>query len=325
MTDAKKAVELFQTLEVSSNICRIGILPENATRNRYQQILPYDHNRVILKNQNDYVNASRVTINSTTKKYIASQGPLENTVEHFWSMIWHEDVKVIVMLTELYDQNMKEKCHKYWEDGRKSITCEEGSFQMQCFIIKNDNFLTIRRVFLRKFENNRLETKKISHILFKKWSDFQTPDQEAFFCLYDEVMDGVSQKTGNNLILIHCSAGIGRTGTFLLFDLLVNEEKDLNFGRALDLVRFLRTQRQGMAVLGRPDLNASRNEGIQKGNESKIEFRDENRPAFNKSTKPLKAKNSKGWASRDNPEANKGNQRSKSSSSNSSRHFKVNF
>lgn len=199
----------------------------NKQKNRYSNILPYDHARVVLKEQDgvpgsDYINASYIEDINDERTFIASQGPKESTVPDFWKMIWELECLNIVMLTDLVERG-REKCFKYWPD------VEEDPQQTGDLTICNVSEETSELQVIRDFEitNRHDETKrKIRQFHFTAWPDYGVPKHE------DQLLDFISFiRTQNEVvgkpIVAHCSAGVGRTGTFIgawnLIDLIRRE------------------------------------------------------------------------------------------------------
>lgn len=171
----------------------------NETKNRYSNILPYDDTIVNLPD-NKYINASWIN-----NQYIATQGPLPDTIDDFWDMIWHTNCKTIIMLTSLEEKG-KVKCENYW--NLSNIVSKET--------ITKD--IIIRELTVHK--NN--EYRVITQYHYLKWSDFECPSVKSFIKLLNCI-------TPYNIPLcIHCSAGVGRTGVLVtILTLMNNHEKNL--------------------------------------------------------------------------------------------------
>lgn len=204
-------------------------LKDNKKRNRYTDVLPYDSTRVVLSTgNNDYINASWIKNIHPTRNYIATQGPVESTIGDFWQMIYECKVKAIVMLTQLTEKNVQ-KCFEYWPT--ESIEYGDNRVTVKCIdTIENEEYE------LRKFLiNGEHET---WHFYYKEWADFATPRKPI-----KHLIDAVNDKVGKQeTVLVHCSAGIGRTGTFIAIDALDGGTKESIF----DIVTKLREQRLGM-------------------------------------------------------------------------------
>ncbi|GMM49235.1 tyrosine protein phosphatase [Starmerella bacillaris] len=213
----------------------IANLPDNGPRNRYNSIVPWDHSRVILPvipGENDYINASWVELGSRT--YIATQGPLNSTIDDFWQMVYAYggDPAVIIMLTPLYELGM-EKCARYWPEGRtKPMVLEKKPayrFGLEISLKKhmshNDQYeysqLKIQPI------NSDYPPHIVNHVYYHTWLDFTKPDSDAD-------LRSLIYLVNNNLRnqrappIVHCSAGIGRTGTYIAMDsLLCRVDKEI--------------------------------------------------------------------------------------------------
>ena len=191
-------------------------LVEESDKNRYCDIRPYIYNKVPLSN-NNYINAS--FINIPKKNFsIVTQGPLENTIEDFWQMIFDYNIKVIIMLCKL-TENGKEKCFDYWNE-------ENLSFDVQLIEEKKEN----NNFKIRKFKvSKRGKTKNIIQYNFIGWNDHNVPLINDIFEIFIYMFKLSDNYKGNFPVLIHCSAGVGRTGTFLSLYILYKEiERQVN-------------------------------------------------------------------------------------------------
>ncbi|XP_043267007.1 receptor-type tyrosine-protein phosphatase H [Venturia canescens] len=222
--------QLLQTLSVDLQMpTNAACLQANRKKNRYTDILPYDFSRVKLEvidndPNTDYINASFIKGFSGDEDYIACQGPKEETTYDFWRMIDQYDVKIIVMLTQLVEKN-KEKCHQYFPTIRETFTYE--NMAIRCTSELDYKTYTQRTLILQK-EN---EKRTIIHLHFKDWPDHDVPedfDPMINFCQIMRRHMGVNR----GLVVVHCSAGIGRTGTLIAIDILLQHIKE---NRKLDV------------------------------------------------------------------------------------------
>ncbi|KAF2751661.1 hypothetical protein M011DRAFT_393329 [Sporormia fimetaria CBS 119925] len=214
-------------------------------RNRYANVEPYERNRVKLQvpeGHCDYINASPIVLESTKSetvtKFIATQGPKSDLVSHMWRMVWHETASpaVIVMLTQTHEAG-REKCFPYYPaslaDPVLNINEEdefEDSFTHNVKLIdltKHDESCTeIRELEMAAAEGS--EAKKIWHLLYTSWPDFSVPegsDREALLNLVQISREKLSGNLSSPRI-VHCSAGVGRSGTFIALDWLAQELED---------------------------------------------------------------------------------------------------
>lgn len=187
----------------------------NRAKNRYTNVLPLDRTRVILSQTEepggDYINANYVD-GVYEKQYIATQGPLKETAEDFWRMCWEQEINVVVMLTRV-TENSRVKCYKYWPSKIK--TKSFGRFSVRLISKEKEHGLVTRLIRLSKHDprdSGVTEDMEIHHYQYKEWPDHGLPSSAATFRHLLHLVDAVHDRRGP--ILVHCSAGIGRTGTF---------------------------------------------------------------------------------------------------------------
>ncbi|XP_077976619.1 uncharacterized protein LOC120336141 [Styela clava] len=229
----KEVVKLIkETKEIASR-------PNMMKKNRYKNILPYDSTRVVLsaKGDEDYINASYIHGYETRKKFIASQGPLPATVNDFWRMVIEQKCAVIVMLTGLMEKG-KKKCETYWPDVDR--TASYGSISVRT-VKKTHVGSYIRRSFEATSTDGLKQT--ITHFQFTTWPDHGVPiTTSGFFRLHK----AVSEINCSTPIIVHCSAGAGRTGTYIAYDYLLNEVEKESAIDVYECVHTLRRQRVEM-------------------------------------------------------------------------------
>ncbi|XP_054004981.1 tyrosine-protein phosphatase 10D isoform X1 [Hylaeus anthracinus] len=221
---------LLQTLSVDLQMpTNSACLQANKKKNRYSDILPYDFSRVKLEvidndPNTDYINASFIKGYSGEDEYIACQGPKEETTFDFWRMVDQYNINIIVMLTQLVEKG-KEKCHQYFPTIRETFRYEYMT--IKC-ISELDYRSYTQRIFVLQKENDK---RNVIHLHFKDWPDHDVPedfDPMIHFCqiIRRNIL------THKRYILIHCSAGIGRTGTLIAVDILLQHLRD---NRKLDV------------------------------------------------------------------------------------------
>ncbi|RZF46952.1 hypothetical protein LSTR_LSTR011220 [Laodelphax striatellus] len=229
---------ISDTLDLSSDVAK---LPTNMPKNRYTNILPYDFNRVILEGEEgcDYINASYI-VDETLKnevEYIACQAPKENTAHDFWKMIVQCGVRAIVMLCNLREKN-KDKCHWYFPEEFETL--EFGDIAVHCSKkVANESF--IQRFIVIKMKNQG--EVKIDHYHFVDWPDFEAPS-EAIPMI--KLCQAVRADVGLATIAVHCSAGVGRTGTYIAVDMLLRHLHHRKKVSVFRTVLKLRGQRANM-------------------------------------------------------------------------------
>eukprot|EP01097_Dermamoeba_algensis_P011404 TRINITY_DN882_c0_g2_i2.p1 TRINITY_DN882_c0_g2~~TRINITY_DN882_c0_g2_i2.p1 ORF type:complete len:454 (-),score=62.91 TRINITY_DN882_c0_g2_i2:237-1598(-) len=192
--------------------------PGNRGKNRYANVLPLEESRVKLPllegiANSDYVNANYIDglIPSSSHAYISTQGPLETTLADFWRLVWFENVHVILMLTKLVE-NDRAKCFRYFPQQKTKDLLEVDGFKIQLVSkekIENSH-LVVRSLVLT--ETKSQETRKVTHLQYIEWPDHGLPSSTKTFRELMNLADEANQKGGP--FVVHCSAGIGRTGTF---------------------------------------------------------------------------------------------------------------
>ncbi|XP_069382020.1 tyrosine-protein phosphatase non-receptor type 18 isoform X2 [Paralichthys olivaceus] len=221
----------------------IGALKENIKRNRYKDILPYDQTRVVLTLltsdfDTDYINASFLEGATENKRYIASQAPLSSTVTDLWRMIWQYDVKVIVMACREVEMG-KKKCECYWAQLHQSTTF--GPFTVNNEETHPNEDMVVRALTVTYQQLSR----SVTQYQFLSWPDHDIPyEASGVLDLLERVRE--SHRTHTSPLLIHCSAGCGRTGVICaldyIYDLLVTKRITTDFS-IMKIVLELRRQR----------------------------------------------------------------------------------
>lgn len=224
----------------------VGEREENVKKNRYKDILPFDHSRVklTLKTSNqdtDYVNANFIKGMDGPEAYIATQGPLPNTVIDFWRMNWEYNVAVIVMACREFEMGRK-KCERYFPLlGEEPLSF--GPFRISCEAEQARTDYFIRTLVVENENEN--ETRRITQFHYMNWPDHDVPSS------FDSILDMIGlmreyQENDDVPICVHCSAGCGRTGAICAIDYTWNLLKagkipeDFNVFR---LIQEMRTQR----------------------------------------------------------------------------------
>lgn len=225
-------------------------LKENIHKNRYPDIKAYDQTRVKLSTMNglcgsDYINANFVIGYKERKKFICAQGPMDSTINDFWRMIWEQHLEIIVMLTNLEEYN-KTKCAKYWPEkindstqyGDLLITFSSDSFFAD-YIVRN---LKVTKRSVNSAGEEVEDTRHISQYHYLTWKDFMAPEHpQGITKFIKRINSEYSLQRGP--ILVHCSAGVGRTGTFVALDTLtqqLNEENQVSIFNTICDMRYQR-------------------------------------------------------------------------------------
>ncbi|XP_075586841.1 tyrosine-protein phosphatase non-receptor type 11 isoform X2 [Dermatophagoides farinae] len=239
---------------------KAGEQSENRNKNRYKNILPFDRTRVTLKDvsnddgndpASDYINANYIQVyeltNQPSKKvYIATQGPLANTKNDFWSMVWHEKCYIIVMTTKEIERS-KPKCVRYWPDKDQSM--RYGKISVKTISEKTMLHHTLRE-FRIHYDDNEKDSRIVYHYHFMAWPDHGVPsDPGCVLNFLHEVNCKQESIPDSGPIIVHCSAGIGRTGTFIVIDILIDQINHHGLDCEIDIqrtIQIVRTKRSGM-------------------------------------------------------------------------------
>ncbi|XP_038638759.1 tyrosine-protein phosphatase non-receptor type 13 isoform X2 [Scyliorhinus canicula] len=220
--------------------CMVGKVPENREKNRYRDIVPYDKTRVRIEGHG-YINASyiRMPFGSEEYLYIACQGPLPGTTNDFWQMIWENKADVIAMMTREHERG-KVKCHRYWPD-RMYKPIRVNRYHL---MLENHQLLDSFEISALKMTDSETgEVHFVKHLKFMTWPDHDTPNSSEELVRFILYMREVHHR---GPIVVHCSAGIGRSGVLICTDVLLSLiNKELSFD-IMDIVREMRKQRHGM-------------------------------------------------------------------------------
>ncbi|KAH8296358.1 hypothetical protein KR054_005199 [Drosophila jambulina] len=223
-------------------------LKENACKNRYPDIKAYDQTRVKLSPINglqtaDYINANFVIGYKERKKFICAQGPMESTIDDFWRMIWEQHLEIIVMLTNLEEYN-KAKCAKYWPE-KVFDTKQFGDILVKFAQERKTGDYIERILNVSKNKANAGEEedrRQITQYHYLTWKDFMAPEHPNGIIKFIRQINSVySLQRGP--ILVHCSAGVGRTGTLVALDSLIQQLEEEDSVSIYNTVCDLRHQR----------------------------------------------------------------------------------
>ncbi|XP_017562909.2 receptor-type tyrosine-protein phosphatase S-like isoform X1 [Pygocentrus nattereri] len=221
-------------------------LPCNKFKNRLVNIMPYETTRVCLQpirglEGSDYINASFIDGYRQQKAYIATQGPLAETTEDFWRMLWEHNSTIVVMLTKLREMG-REKCHQYWP--------AERSARYQYFVVDPMAEYNMPQYILREFKVTDArdgQSRTVRQFQFTDWPEQGVPKSgEGFIDFIGQVHKTKEQFGQDGPISVHCSAGVGRTGVFITLSIVLER---MRYEGAVDIfqtVKMLRTQRPAM-------------------------------------------------------------------------------
>ncbi|RXN22802.1 receptor-type tyrosine- phosphatase S-like isoform X6 [Labeo rohita] len=221
-------------------------LPCNKFKNRLVNIMPYETTRVCLQpirglEGSDYINASFIDGYRQQRAYIATQGPLAETTEDFWRMLWEHNSTIVVMLTKLREMG-REKCHQYWP--------AERSARYQYFVVDPMAEYNMPQYILREFKVTDArdgQSRTVRQFQFTDWPEQGVPKSgEGFIDFIGQVHKTKEQFGQDGPIAVHCSAGVGRTGVFITLSIVLER---MRYEGAVDIfqtVKMLRTQRPAM-------------------------------------------------------------------------------
>ncbi|XP_074507067.1 receptor-type tyrosine-protein phosphatase S isoform X3 [Sebastes fasciatus] len=221
-------------------------LPCNKFKNRLVNIMPYETTRVCLQpirglEGSDYINASYIDGYRQQRGYIATQGPLAETTEDFWRMLWEHNSTIVVMLTKLREMG-REKCHQYWP--------AERSARYQYFVVDPMAEYNMPQYILREFKVTDArdgQSRTVRQFQFTDWPEQGVPKSgEGFIDFIGQVHKTKEQFGQDGPISVHCSAGVGRTGVFITLSIVLER---MRYEGAVDIfqtVKMLRTQRPAM-------------------------------------------------------------------------------
>nr|XP_026695761.1 receptor-type tyrosine-protein phosphatase alpha isoform X2 [Ciona intestinalis] len=243
--------------------------PEHKKKNRYKNILPYDDTRVKLKEtteNSDYINANYVDGYSQERKFIATQGPLDQTTGDFWRMVWEQECLVIVMLTNPVESG-KKKCAKYWPDQGKR--CTYDGYNVETVTEVDYGSYIVRTIHIEESNNEYASVgsiaqlckniplifllvviqvlRKIQHFHYIAWPDHGVPLITSSLVQMQGIVNAAESDSKTTVpIVVHCSAGAGRTGAYIGFDILLDEMKSKDQVNVFRTVLKMRKQRMDM-------------------------------------------------------------------------------
>nr|XP_006129406.1 receptor-type tyrosine-protein phosphatase N2 [Pelodiscus sinensis] len=243
----EKEWEALCAYQAEPNATTVAQKEENVQKNRSQSVVTYDHSRICLKAENshdnsDYINASPIMDHDPRNPaYIATQGPLPATVADFWQMVWENGCVVIVMLTPLTENGVKQ-CYHYWPDEGSNLyhiyEVNLVSEHIWC-----EDFL-VRSFYLKNLQTN--ETRTVTQFHFLSWHDQKVPASTRSLLDFRRKVNKCYR--GRSCpVIVHCSDGAGRSGTYILIDMVLNKmakgAKEIDIAATLE---HLRDQRPGM-------------------------------------------------------------------------------
>ncbi|XP_071516231.1 uncharacterized protein [Panulirus ornatus] len=248
ISDIDGVYEEFGTIPV--NMPKYDELPVGVEdKNRYANVIPVPETRVLLKllkdcHNSEYINANHVRgARNESKYYIATQAPLDDTVADFWRMIWEQETKVVVMLTDFVEKGI-DKCADYLPPS-ETLDCHRlyGDFQVTLKSRDMREKFVVSNVQLKNLENNLV--REVAHMWFTGWPSSGVPNEEtAFISFILDVRRTRKKLRAKGPVVVHCSPGTGRTGTFLACDMVMRQFEDQ---RCVDVPRTVYSIRRDRA------------------------------------------------------------------------------
>jgi receptor-type tyrosine-protein phosphatase N len=220
---------------------KVATLTENKPKNRYPDALPYDQNRVKLDptksvTGSDYINASYIIdVDPHHPRYIATQGPLSNTIDDFWQMVWERDITAIVMLTQVTDMGLSQSSQYWPSNGVATYNIYEVRLVSEH---PHSEDYIIRSFYLQNSQTR--ESRTVTHFQCLTWTSLGAPPTATPLLEFRRKVNRACSNPKTPL-LVHCSGGVGRTGTYMLIDMALSRiqsgAKEINLAASVEYLR----------------------------------------------------------------------------------------
>lgn len=226
-------------------------MPNDSTRIRIRQRPSLRLHEQRGAETEDYINANNLEYplpgaDSHLIKFIAAQGPMATTIHDFWTMVWEQEVAVILMLTELRDPVGREACAQYWPESMAKPT-HYGEFRVSVSQIDHFGDFTISTLTLTDTLDANAPERLVYHVQFFPWPDFGVPSNTESVLKLHQCIRGLQRTTGDHRpLLVHCTAGLGRTGVYILIDIMLRVITFNLTPNAEAILSVLREQRCGL-------------------------------------------------------------------------------
>lgn len=221
----------------------------NENKNRFENIFPYDFSRVVLKQlettkTDDYINASFINGYNQENAYIAAQGPLRNTISDFWRMVWERKLNAIIMLTETIEAG-REKCIQYWPALMDTPWSLDGSLSITLKMQTQYAAYRVKKIILESSADNSAPL-SVTHFHFSAWPDHGVPADKTCLIQFIQRVRKDFPYYDSPPLVVHCSAGVGRSGTFIVLDSMLERMKVED---SLDIYAFICEMRQKRGLM----------------------------------------------------------------------------
>lgn len=242
------AYEVYQSIPRKKDGALFTSGQANTKLNRYLDILPYEDTVVRIGGEHKYINANFVRFGSNRRclSTICSQGPIPESTNDMWQMIWDHNVKVIVMLTSVVEGS-RIKCSQYWPGGGKGDAVDFGDYKVECADepVEMGTSTTVLRLLLqRRVAGKWSAPVNVFHVQFAGWPDHGVPDgPDEFLHMMKVVQELEDANSAAGPTLVHCSAGVGRTGVFLLVSVILDKLRQSIIPDFTAVLQELRKQR----------------------------------------------------------------------------------